>query len=196
MDDKLSIINTCLALTGNNEVNTEEDGSEEWRVSSAGYESGVKYLLAGFDWPFGTQIVTLNRVGDSDDDDFEDAYAKPQNSLGLSWVKLDGYKADWKVVGNRVLLTASGGVVKAKIVLQPDPGEMPPLFLESLTCWVKAACYEGLNEDPDEARVLRSEAQDHLALARSKASSEASARPRFKSRMLARRRGRLLTRYP
>jgi hypothetical protein len=195
MDDKLSILNAALALTGNNEVHEEEDGSEEWRVPSAAYEEGLKYLLGQHDWKFGTQIYTLSRVGDSDDENFTDAYAKPVNALGLAWVRIDGYPADYRVVGNRILVDAASGV-KAMVVLRPDPGEMPPLFLTALNCLVKAGCYEGLNEDPTEARNLRKEAEGYLQLAKTRGTSEGSVRPAFQSRMLARRRGRLLTRLP
>lgn len=190
MDDKLSIINVALSLTGNNEVHVEEDGSEEWRVGSAAYESAVKYLLGGHDWKFGTAIATLTRTGDSDDENYEDAFAKPADALGLVWVKLDNYAVDWRVLGNKVLATAgTSGVIKAKYVLQPDPDEMPPLFVEALNCLVKAGIYEGLNEDPVEARHQRGEAEGKIALARSRGDREGSKRPVFKSRILSRRRG-------
>lgn len=193
MVDKLNMINTALSLTGNNEVNTEEDGTEEWRVGSAAYESAIKTLLGSHDWNFGTKIVALNRVGGSDDEDYEDAYAKPANTLGLAWVKVDNYPADWKILGNKVLVNASSGV-KAKIVLQPEPDEMPSLFIEALTCLVKAGCYEGLNEDPGEARNQRAEAKMHLDMAKHRTDREAARRPAFVSRMKAVRNKRILLR--
>lgn len=195
MEDKLSIINTALALTGNNEVNVEEDGSEEWRVASAAYEAGIATLLGGHDWRFATQITALSRVGDSDDGDFDDAYAKPANALGLVWVRdADNLPANYKIVGNEVLVNAGGGVIMAKTVMRPDDGVLPPLFLEALRCYVKAGCYEGLNEDPAEARAQRSEAQQFLALARSHSDKEGTPRAGFRSRILARRRGYILRR--
>ena len=195
MEDKLSLINHALALTGNNEVSTEEDGSEEWRVSSAAYEGAVKTLLGGHDWKFGTKILALQRAGDFDDPDFEDAYAKPPNTLGLAWVRTDNYPSNYKVVGNQILTTAgTNGIVTAKVVLQPDDGEFPPLFLEALRSLIKAGCYEGLNEDPVEARNQRGEAQSYLALARSHSDKEGTPRAGFRSRILARRRGRIVSR--
>jgi hypothetical protein len=192
---KLPIINTCLALTGNNAVNVEEDGTDEWRIASEAYEAGVDYLLGGHDWKFATQIATLQREGDSEDETYEDAYYKPDNALGIVWVKLDNYPTDWKVVGNRILLTAGSRVPKAKYVLQPDPEEMPSLFVEALRCLVMAGCYAGLNEEADEARAMRGEAEEKLALARSRSDREGSPRQVFRSRILARRRG-LLVRRP
>lgn len=191
MFSKLGIVNTCLALSGNATVNVEDDGSDEWLCASEAYESAVKYLLSGHDWKFGTQITSPMRVGDSDDEAYEDAYAKPANSLGLVWVKVDGYPIDYKVVGNRIVVNADDGL-KVKYVLQPDPESWPPLFVEALNCLVKAGIYEGLNEDPDEARKLRAEAEIKLQQARTRSDAEQARRPAFVSTMLQRRRGRVI----
>src|SRR3990167_8257741 len=187
MSYKLTLINSCLARSGNSPVNVEDDGSDEWTVSSAGYESGVQYLLGGHDWKFATQTATLARFGDSPDADFDDAFAKPDNILGLVWVRVDDGDVDWKIVGNRILLSAGVGVVKAKYILEPDPEELPPLFTAALECLVKAACYEGLNEDAGEARSLRAEAEAKLSLAHTRSDREEKPRPVFRSTLLAAR---------
>jgi hypothetical protein len=187
---KLDLINTCLALTGNNHVDVEGDGSDEWAVAGLGYDAALKYLLGGHDWKFATQIVTLNRVGDSTDDNYTDAYAKPDNSLGLVWVRVAGVLANWRIVGNRILVNASDEVT-AKYILLPTPEGMPLLFNAALEALVKAACYEGLNNDASEARNLRGEAEAKLALARTRSDREESPRKMFRSSLLAkRRRGR------
>lgn len=190
--DKLDTIVTALAQTGNAIAVTEDDGSDEWNVGSLSYEAAIKYLLGSHDWKFATEIRTLTRTGDSDDDDYEDAYAKPSGTLGLIWVKVGGYPIDWKIVGNQVLVNADENV-KAKVVIEPDPEEMPMMFVEALRCLVKAGLYEGLNEDTDEARRQRSEAEAKLALARSRSDREDAPRRMFRSRILARRRGEVLS---
>lgn len=191
MEDKLSIINNVLSLSGNNEVAEEEDGSEEWRVGSAAYETGVSYLLGQHDWNFATNIVALSRVGTPDDELYTDAYAKPSGALALIAVKVDGYATQFKVVGNQIYTNAASGVT-GTVVLQPDPGQMHPLFLHALTCLTKAGIYEGLNEDFTSAQSLRAEAETYIGLARSRMTSEGSSpRPAMRSRMLARRRGRV-----
>lgn len=191
MYDKLSIILTCLGLTGNELVTVEDDGSDEWNVASLAYEAGVRYLLGEHDWKFGTAIVALQRHGDSEDENYDDAYEKPPGTLGLIWVKRDGYALDWKIVGNKVVCNAASGV-KAKIVLQPDPEEWPPLFVEALMCLVKAGIYEGLNEDPVEGQKRRGEAEAYLTKARTRSDREDAPRRVFRSRILARRRGLIM----
>lgn len=192
MYDKLSIVNTCLALTGNSTVNAEEDGSPEWAVASLAYEAAVKYLLASHTWKFDTAHVDLTRLSDSDEDDYEDVYAKPVNCLGLEWVKQNGCPIDHKIVGNNVYLTRidQSAPVKAKVVLRGDPSEWNPLFVQALFALVRSGIYRGLNEDPTEANNEEQKADEYLALARSRTDREDKPRPVFRSRMLARRRGR------
>lgn len=191
MYDKLSIVNTCLGLTGNTLVNTEEDGSSEWIVASLAYEGAVAYLLASHEWKFETEIATLARKGDSDEDRYRDVYAKPVGCLGLVWVKQQGCSLDWKIIGNQVYTTRTldAEPVKAKVVLRGDPSLWNPMFVQALYCLVRAGIYRGLNEDPAEAKAEEATAQGYLAQARSRTDREDRPRPVFRSRMLARRRG-------
>ncbi len=191
MYDKLGIINTCLGLTGNELVNTEEDGSDEWVVSSLAYEAGVAYLLASHEWKFETKIAVLQRLGDSDEDHYKDIYRKPENCLGLVWVKQDDCPLDWKIIGNNVYTTLStSDPIKAKYVLRGDPSLWHPLFVQALYSLVRAGIYRGLNEDIAEAKSEESAAQAYLAQARARTDREDKPRPVFKSRILARRRRR------
>lgn len=189
--DKLGIINTCLGLTGNNRVNTEDDGSEEWNVASLAYEAGVSYLIASHDWKFQTDIVDLQRQGEADDDHYEDIYAKPANCLGLVWVKQNDCSLDWKIVADTIYTTrlTESDDVKGKVVLRGDPSTWNPLFVQSLYSLVRAGIYRGLNEDTAEAKSEEAAAQAYLAQARTRTDREDKPRPAFRSSMLARRRG-------
>jgi hypothetical protein len=189
---KLEIVNTALGLTGNNIAAVEEDGSAEWMVGSVAYDSGLRHLLGSHDWKFATAIETLNRVADADDGNYEDAYAKPSNTLGLIWVRVDGLAVDWRIVGNRVYVTAGGGTVTAKIVREPDPEEFPPSFVRALELLTKSGVYEGLNEDATSAARAREEAEMLIAAARSRIDREEAPRAMFRSRILRRRRGELV----
>ncbi len=194
MYDKIGIINTCLGLTGNALVAVEDDGSDEWNVASLAYEAGVSYLLASHEWKFETQIATLNRIGDADDDHYDDIYRKPQNCLGLVWVKQADYPLDWKIVGDKIYTTlVTTDAVKAKVVLRGDPSAWNPLFVQALYSLVRAGIYSGLNEDLSAAGAEESKAQSYLAQARSRTDREDRPRPVFRSRILARRRGYVRT---
>lgn len=189
-NSKLEIINTCLLFTGNAIVNVEEDGSDEWMVGSAAYEAAVSYLLASHDWKFETQIATLNRIGDSDDDNYEDIYRKPQNCLGLVWVKQSDQSVDWKIIGNNIYTTrGSGSAPTAKYVLRGDPSAWNEMFIQAVRALTMAGIYSGLNEDVSSANGQERKAQDYLAQARTRTDREDKPRPVYRSRILARRLG-------
>lgn len=190
---KLDIINSELLLTKNEPVAVEDDGSDEWLVASAAYDSALEHLLDEHDWKFATQIEAINRIGDaSDSDTYADEYARPQNALHIVWLKIAGaYESDFRVVGNRVQINAPAGTtVLAKYVLQPEPDAWNGLFGKAIRCLVRAGIYSGLNEDPGESRNCKQEAEIYLGRARARSDEEEPARARFTSRLLAARRVR------
>jgi hypothetical protein len=187
MFNKLSIVNDCLGLTGNALCNAEEDGSDEWRVASIAYEAAILDLLAAHDWKFATAIQHMTRLGDSPDTEYQDEYAKPANSLSLIWVRVYGQDVDWKIVGNKVLVSAGdapNGEVTAKIVLQPLPEQLHPLFVKALRSFVRAGIFGGLNEDHGEARREREEGEAYIQQAKTKSDQEQRARPVYRSTWL------------
>ncbi|BEV44421.1 hypothetical protein [Afipia carboxidovorans] len=194
MVDKLATINECLALTHNNPVNVEDDGSDEWLVGSAAYETALRYMLGDHEWKFATEIATLNRVGDSPDDRYLNAYAKPQNTLGLVWVRVAGHTLEWVIVGNKICVGRTGGPnvngpVTAKVVLAPDASAFPPGFLQALNTFTISGLYRGLNEDIGAADRTWQAGEAFLAKAKTRTDREQKPRPARSSRMLARRRG-------
>lgn len=188
--DKIGVINECLLLTGQNLVSVEEDGSNEWNVCSAAYEGAVGLLLERHDWKFATDIATLTRTGDALDTDYLDAYAKPNGCLHLIWVRTDDYPAEWKIVGNKVLLNADGAAVIAKFVKEPGPDQWPPTFLRVLKTLIQAAIYRGLKRDEKEARSREADAELMLQDARTRTDQEDPKRALFKGTLRNKRRER------
>jgi len=187
-EDKLSIINYCLGLTGNRLVNVADDGSDEWTVASLAYEAAVGWLIEAHSWGFGTTIVTLQRGGDSTDPLYGDFYAKPNGCFRVVWVRVNDAPADYKVIGNTINLTARGGVVTCKFVEQPTPDNWPPLFIQALRASVMAGVYRGLNEDISTADRQDAMARDWLRDAKTAVDQDEPKRAPFNSRLRASRR--------
>lgn len=198
-DDKLSIIAAELALTGNNIPSVADDGSDEWNVCSPAYDIAVPLTLSRHSWNFGTQVVTLNRVGDSPDTQFTDAYAMPPACLGLIWVRVDGagvesapafddVPVDYKIINNQICLTAEGGSVTAKFEANPGIQNWPPLFTAVIRLLVRAAIYRGFHEDQTQADREEAKAEAMLSEARTRTDQQQPKRAVFNSRALAARR--------
>lgn len=192
--DKLSRINDQLLITGENPVPVEDDGSNEWNVCSAAFNIFAAQLER-HGWNFATGIEALNRVGDSPDNQFDDAFAKPDGCLHIVWVRLDDRAPfAWRIIDNKVCLTrgSPAAVVTAKFVRDVDESEWSNVFGEALNLYIRAGIYEGIKKDFGAARTLRAEGEVWLAEARTRTDQQQPKRALFRSRLKQSR----LTRRP
>lgn len=188
--DKLSIICDELAQTGDNFPAAADDGSDEWTVCSPAFDSAVAETLEAHSWNFDTRIATLVRTGAPDDDLYQDAFAKPNQSLHLIWVRLNDQTVDYKIINNQVCLTALGRTVTAKYIVDQGMANWPPLFTKVIRLQVRAAIYRGLHEDAQQADREEAKALAALAVARTRVDQESPKRAPFNSRAIAARRVR------
>lgn len=194
MFDKLSIINTSLIRTSNNQCNFEGDGSDEWTVASNAYETEVANLLAEHDWRFASTTQLLQRVGASEDPRFTDVYAKPVGCLHLEALWINGASIVYDILDGQVHCnaTASGASPTAKFIPTPTNDKWPPLFIEALRQRVMSHIYRGLNEDIGSADSLYRASEMTLEKARTRSDQEVPARAMVVSRLArarTRRRG-------
>jgi hypothetical protein len=200
---KLALINECLALTGDEQCNAAEDGSDEWKCASAGYEFGVEFLSEDGNWNFATIVETVYPTGVAPTDDyFTHAYAKPPDLTHLIWARLDDRPVTWQVLDNQIVLNAFGTV----------PGQLPPsnatpgvvtikfvssaklqvqasrLFMTTLKLFTMSGIYRGLHEDTAEANAMEMKALKMKAEAMARSDQENPKRAMFNSRLGAARR--------
>lgn len=183
--DKLAVINHALALTGSTQVAVEDDGSDEWTVGSAAYESAIEYMLEQGNWNFATAVVELNKVpGAPLDTTFKDIYAKPQDCMHLIWVRSNEIPSDYRILGNQVILNAVGGKITAKYIRHPvSEDQIPATFWQALQHFVMAGLYRGLNEDIESAKESQANAQALLQQAKTRSGQEEAKRGLFNSRL-------------
>lgn len=185
--DKLSIIAGELAQTGDNIPAAADNGSDEWTVCSPAYDSAVAETIEGHSWNFDTNITALVRDGDSPDEVYDDAFAKPNACLHLIWVRLDGQTVDYKIINNQVCLNARGRPVTAKYILDQGAANWPALFVKVIAARVRAAIFCGLHEDPQTGLMWEKRADQFLAEARTRVDQESPKRAMFNSRARASR---------
>lgn len=189
--DKLQLIQDACEQTGDYVPQVAEDGSEEWAKGSTAYEMALPYAIEGADWKFGTKIETLTRQGGSADSDYDDAYAKPTDLLHLIWVRLNDLPlTDYKIVDNKILLTADGGVVTIKSVKAPDITAVTPTFAMAMRSFVMSGIYRGLHNDQSQADKMWAAAEGFLRQAAARSDQEQPKRAMFNSRVLQARRTR------
>ena len=186
----LFIIADELNRTGNDAPATADDGSDEWNVCSPAFDAAVQETYEAHSWNFSTNVATLVRVGDSPDDLYEDAFARPDQSLHMIWVRLNDQTVDYKIINNQVCLTASGKTVTAKYVIDPGMANWPALFAKVIRLHVRAAIYSGLHEDVQTGLLYEKAAQMALDDARARNDQEQPKRALFNSRAIGARRVR------
>src|SRR6516162_10476441 len=126
--DKLAVIDSALAATGDNLVAVADDGSDEWNVASPAYDRGLSYTMESHNWGYATQTIVLQpSPTPPQDTDFDTQYPIPPDCVHVLWVKLNlgdpvfsnaPRLALWKIAG-----TPTGPV----IVINSQGGPPPPI---------------------------------------------------------------------
>lgn len=188
--DKLSIIADELAQTGDNIPAVADDGSDEWTVCSPAYDAAVAETIEGHSWNFATNVATLVRQADSPDDEYDDAYAKPNQCLHVIWVRANDQTIDYKIINNLICLSARGAVITCKFIYDPGVANWPAMFTKIIRQRVRAAIYSGVHEDTQTGLIWEKMARDSLAEARTRVDQESPKRAPFNSRAIMTRRVR------
>lgn len=87
---KIDVINSALALTGDNQVAAADNGSDEWNVASPAYERGLAYITESHSWGFATivKVLTPSNIAPPDTD-WDTAYPLPNDLVYLIWAKVN-----------------------------------------------------------------------------------------------------------
>ena len=209
--DELSVLNQALPLTGNATINVVNDGSDEWTVGDAAWQSALEALFESHDWGFLTKNVVLQRAGTPDDPLYTDAYNLPPDCMHLIWVRIQDntsqaptgtHSVEYQIVNNQIYLNSFGttpppppnatpGTVTIKYVSNANgPNQWTPLFMKAMRFFVMSGIYRGLNEDYAEANQMYQAGVNAVAEARSRSDQQGEKRMMHNSRVLGRRRTR------
>ncbi len=203
--DKLSVVNSALALTGDNLVNVADDGSDEWNICSPGYERALAFMLEDHGWSFASKVNAALPASATApaDDQFDTAYPMPTDLLHLIWVRLNDAPTNYGILAGQLVLNAQGGppppnpavtpgVVSIKYIStqNSDVQNGTPTFVLSLQSFVMSSIYRGLHEDTTEADKLWQAGELYLQRAKSRHDQQLPKRALWNSRITAARRVR------
>lgn len=213
--DKLSVINSALAQTGNNLVTVADDGSDEWNVCSTTYERALAVLLEDYNYGFATKVTQLTAdPTPPTDTDWDTAYALPTDLLHLVWVKINQNTGNptvaqvnqltlWDILDGKIVLNAQGGppppsppqtpgIVTIKYVSldNSDVQGATPLFVAALVTFVMSGIYRGLHGDTAEADKMWRAGEAFAQRSRTRYDQQKPKRAFWNSRISASRRVR------
>lgn len=191
LQDKLSIINECLDLTGQHSVAVADNGSREWRNASAGYETGLQRLLDEHDWKFAKTVAFVEARTDPDDASWQDAYTRPASAVHIVRIMdEDGGALDsWKILGDKILVNKDDGI-SVEYISAVEPDKFAGLFTAVLRHFIFAGIYRGLMSQPSDARAEEKKAEELLKSARPRGDLEEPGKTRFVSTLASARRVR------
>lgn len=189
--DKLSLVASCCALTGNSVPVEEDDGSMEWNACSAGYEKGLRRILDSHNWKFAKVYEEVEERDDPVDPNWQDSYARPSGCIHVLKVmdQDGGLLEDWKIVGDQILCNHEDGIA-VEFIEDVQPNQWPGLFVDAMMHFVFAGIYRGIAKEPGEARREEAKAEAVIAEARPRGDSEEPGRAKFISSGLVARRAR------
>lgn len=205
--DKLGLINTALALCGDEVCAVADDGSPEWNTASAAYEAAIEWMLEAKAscWKFGSTVQVLQSTGTLPQDTwFDTAYAKPADLIHLLWVRYGDLPIPYRIVNNQIYIRAFSGVPAS--IPNPPPTLLPltakflssnngvtattRMFMTALIAFVRAGIYGGLHEEPTLELQWGKMARNLTDEAAAVASQEEPKRAVINHRITARRRMR------
>ena len=216
--DKLTLINSALALTGNNPLSALDDGSDEYNVCSPVYERALAIMNEDHSWNWLT-IVNPNLPAAPNaptDIEFDTAYNLPEDLLHLIWVRValgvdptigtvDSWQtSDYALVSGQLWLNSRGGPPPPPTPVVPAPVSIKyisstqdadvvagtPLYVAALQSFVMSGIYRGLHEDTAEADKLWAEGERLAQRARTRHDQQLPKRSLWNSRITAARRVR------
>lgn len=203
--DKISLINSALAQTGENLVTNADDGSVEWTVCSPAYERALAAVTEDHPWSWTTQVRTLQPSPTPPADDrYDTAYDLPPDLVHLIFVRVNDRTCIWDLLNRQLVVNAQGGPpppnppatpfrvdIKGIFSTNSDPVNGTPLVVLALERFVMSGIYRGIKKDNAEAGRMFAEANAVLAKAKARHDMQKSKRALFISRT---RRARLIRR--
>jgi hypothetical protein len=126
--DKLTLINSALAMTGNNLCATYDDGSDEFNVCSPAYDRGIGYISESHSWGFATQVAILQPAPSPPTDTaWDTAYPIPTDCVHIIWLKINNFAT----LGGTVVSNQPAELlydIMGSIPAQPaQPNQVPPI---------------------------------------------------------------------
>lgn len=187
---KLSLLNSALFICGENVFTAADDGSQEWNVVSASYESGLRMLLADHNWKFAKTMDEVLDRDDPNDPAWQDAYERPGAAVHITRVMdTDGNVIEWAIFGDMIHVNKDDGIL-VESIQDKSPSVWPNFFTQVMERFVFAGIYRGIKHDREGARESEADGMKLLSRARPRIDQEEPVSARHVSSLGAARRRR------
>lgn len=188
-DSAIDICARALILIGADPITSFDDGTTEALVSVNMYEDVARAALVNSRWRFSTNQAVLNLLSAAPTGRYDRAYQLPNDVLMLHAITVQDLPIEYQIYGSKVYAdTDPADVVVADYTYRAEEETWPSYFTLAVEYALAVVFATSIARDSSLASMMKTQATEAMAKARSLDSQQQTARKLTTSRFLAERR--------
>jgi hypothetical protein len=188
-DSSIDICARALILIGADPITSFDDGTTEALVSVNMYEDVARAALVNSRWRFSTNQAVLNLLSAAPTGRYDRAYQLPNDLLMLHAVTVQDLPIEYQIYGSKVYAdTDPADVVIADYTYRAEEETWPSYFTLAVEYALAVVFATSIARDSSLASLMKTQANEAMAKARSLDSQQQTARKLTTSRFIAERR--------
>lgn len=188
-DSPIDICARALILIGADPITSFNDGTTEALVSVNMYEDVARAALVNSRWRFSTNQAVLNLLSAAPTGRYDRAYQLPNDLLMLHAVTVQDLPIEYQIYGSKVFAdTDPNDVVIADYTYRAEEEDWPSYFTLAVEYALAVVFATSIARDSNLASLMKTQATEAMAKARSLDSQQQTARKLVTSRFIAERR--------
>jgi hypothetical protein len=188
-DSPIDICARALILIGADPITSFNDGTTEALVSVNMYEDVARAALVNSRWRFSTNQAVLNLLSAAPTGRYDRAYQLPNDLLMLHAVTVQDLPIEYQIYGSKVFAdTDPNDVVIADYTYRAEEEDWPSYFTLAVEYALAVVFATSIARDSKLASLMKTQATEAMAKARSLDSQQQTARKLVTSRFIAERR--------
>ena len=188
-DSPIDICARALILIGADPITSFNDGTTEALVSVNMYEDVARAALVNSRWRFSTNQAVLNLLSAAPTGRYDRAYQLPTDLLMLHAVTVQDLPIEYQIYGSKVFAdTDPNDVVIADYTYRAEEEDWPSYFTLAVEYALAVVFATSIARDSNLASLMKTQATEAMAKARSLDSQQQTARKLVTSRFISERR--------
>lgn len=175
----LGIFNAALIAQGCEEILSENEASNEWRLLARNWPTIVEAELEDGAYHFTRSWERLHTRQEGKFG-YQDSYILPPTALHVRHVRTDSnHHPDWTQDGTSVHIDSPDGC-EVEIVTSPEPNLWGANFTRGVQAKLEAVILRAIKEEFQEALAMEEMAENHFQRARTASSKSRSAKEPYR----------------
>ena len=185
----IDICSRALILIGAEPITSFDEGTTESLVSVNMYEDVARAALVNSRWRFATNQAQLNLLSEAPTGRYSKAYQLPNDNLMVHAVTVQDLQIEYQIYGSKIFAdTGDADVVIADYTYRALEADWPSYFTLAVEYSLAIVFATSIARDSTLAGLMKSQATEAMAKARSLDSQQQTSRKMVTSRFVTERR--------